>query len=226
MKDTYESIIWDLVEYTDKIEEMHEGVLYTIYEAKGGSFGGANALWYWGFINGIQFHDFKAESDLLEYEREISQDTLKLVFDYALYTEPFFKPEGGIINRPTPIFVNDSGYNEEVRIAGLQIPKRSVIPLVRSPDINYVRENIKKAIHVYNIHRNQINDVMEKLENKEIQKGLSYVLKGLHVHNLSYSVAEFLGKQGASFIVKSPYHLERQREIQEFKISSLFGNYS
>ncbi len=206
----------DILPYiSSPINGEHEGVSYRIYKAQGGSFGGENALWYWGFINGIQLPNFELKPNLSEYEREISQGALKLVFDYALYDDPLFKPEKRGTPHLTPRLVNGNKYDEEAIIVGLNMPEGIVIPYSISTGLNYVRKEITTAIHAYNTHKNQIDKIVEKLEKKEIQKELKSILRGLSVSNLSDSVAEFLGNQGSDFILENSYHLERQKSINE-----------
>ena len=190
----------------NETEETYQDVNYITYEAIGGSFSGANKVWYWGFINGIQFPNFREDFKLSKYEREITHDVLKLAFDYALYTDPFFEPGS------TPRLVSGySRYDEEAQIAGLNIPKGKAIPFVKNPSIEHVRENIQTSIRAYNAYRYQIEGIVEKLNDKKIQNKLKGILRGHQVHNLSDSVAQFFGEQGARFMVENPYHLERQK---------------
>jgi len=87
------------------------------------------------------------------------------------------------------------------------------MPCEISSSIEYLKKNIHTSIHFYNNYKDQIAGIVEKLSDGKIQKELSSILEGSHVSDLSDSTAEFLGKHGASFIVKSPYHLERQDSI-------------
>ena len=193
-------------------ELSHESISYTIYEVKGGSLNGSDHQRCWGFIHGIQFPDFSIDLTLSEKGRMVAQDTLELIFKYALYNDPYFRPQDGIIHQSTPRLIGKNA--EESRIAGIKISGGKTVPFASYPDVPYLKGYMETTIHVYNKYRKQVDEITEKLP--KMQREIMSKLGGLQVHNLSDSVAEILAKHGARFIIENPHHIERKSDIESW----------
>ncbi len=199
----------------DRTDATYEGVPYTIYMVNGGSKSGENELRYLGFVHGIRFPAFSKVDGLTEREQGIAGSTLGLIFKYALYSEPYFRPEGVIIDNPAPLLRDNKC--DEAMIAQISgIPNGIVVPFVQTYDRRRAQEDIETTIRAYNRNRGSLHEIVEKLRTDSGMLGkIKKRLGGLAVESLSDSVAEVLGEYGARFIVENPYHLKRKKDLED-----------
>lgn len=199
-----------------RTDAVHDGVPYRLYEMTGGYISGENEHQFWGFVHGIQFHDFGSDSALTERDRAMARDTLAdVIFHYALYSEPHFRPEGGIIDNPAPLLIGNK--RDEAMIAQISgIPDGTVAPFVRTYDRKLAKKDIETTIHAYNRHKESIHGITEKLRtDSRLRTRIRETLGHNAVHNNVDGVADVLGSYGARFIVENPYYLERKKEFED-----------
>ena len=200
-------------------EGTYEGVEYIIYKLSRTSKSSAdNKNEFFAFIKGIQLYDFNYDGKLNEKEREIAHDVLEnIILKNALYNEPRFLPEEGIITHLTPKLKGNE--SDEVKITHCnKIQKGKVVPFIESYYYDETVLTIEATIRAHNKYKSELHNIIEKLRtDKEIIKEIQAELEDHHINQHVDGVAEILGSYGAEFIVKNPNHKRRGEELEDFK---------